>query len=500
MSTCQWNNWAGSLYASPAECPAPTSVADVQNIIKASKGKTVRAFGSGHSWTPLVPTDSVIVDPTGITDNGRKAWRWQQNGRDLVTYLPSARFSDVRAALTDTSVNLPLMYVPTAGVVQSINATGFAAAGCHGTGWMQPTVSDLVYAVEFVGADGQLHVFSEDTTPNEMNIVRVNLGMLGLITKITLKVEEMFRLHDVESVMETADVMGPNPASNNGQVDPSKLSALITGNDYVELFWFPWSGWYLDWVGKLGDGQMWVKQWNRTQAPPTTAPPQPPDWQDYFAEMTMELVAENTPKGSLGHGLIPGIQLAMWFVADAPTVFHYQDYAFPVVDLEVAIPIPCTGNNQYDFTNVVKAWYEIINIVRAAYGEDLFPLTVCQHARFIKNSQSLLSPAYEPEGSDTHYCWIEVLSAYPKKVQQASERDRMIADYNNLLQQIVPTWVNDMNGRPHWAKYWQNVTGIDVKSLYPAANRSQFNSLRSTLDPGGMFMNDFLKGLNLFGS
>jgi len=520
MSNCSWNNWAGSLYANPSSCENPTTVQQLQNLIAQNQGKTVRAAGTGHSWSPLIFSGTVpnalqlsLRGMTAPDGTNRKAYRWQKNGLDLVTYFPSAAWSDVRAALTDPSVSVPRMYLPTAGVLPSINATGFVAAGCHGTGWMQPTVSDLIYAIEFVSADGKVHSFSEEDTPNEMSAVRVNLGMLGLITQVTLKVEPMFRLRDQELALNTADVMGPNPGSS-GNVDPSKLSALITGNDYVELFWFPWSGW--QWLPKnqLSDGKMWVKKWNRTTDPLTPAPPQPPDWQNFFATVTMEFVAQNTPKGTAGHWMISGIEGAMWaalegtingippngFVAEAPTVFHYQDYAFPVIDLEIAIPIPATGKNQWDFSNIVKAWYGVVNKVRSAFDNDLFPLTVCMDARFIKNSQSLLSPAYEPAGSDTHYCWIEVLSAYPKQVTDAGERDVMIADYNRLVSEVGATWINDYKGRPHWAKYWQTIPGVDVKGLYPEANRNQFNTLRSSLDPSGMFMNPFLKQLNLFGA
>src|SRR5258708_1775620 len=264
MADCTWKNWAGSLYAEPAQCLNPASVADLQNIVTSNQGKTIRAAGTGHSWSPLVPTESVLVDPRGLTENGKKAWRWQQNGLDLVTVVPSASWIDVRAAITEPNGSLPQMAFPTSGVIPSINATGFIGAGCHGTGWNQPTVSDLVYAMEIVGADGQVHVFSEDATPNEMSAVRVNLGMLGMISKITFKVEDMFNLYDQELVMATADVMGPNPASNQGQVDPSKLSAMVTGNDYVELFWFPWSGASIFHPSSLTDGSLWVKLWNRT--------------------------------------------------------------------------------------------------------------------------------------------------------------------------------------------------------------------------------------------
>lgn len=509
-----WSNWAGSLYANPAQLPRPASVADLQAIVRQNQGRTLRAAGTGHSWSPLVPTTDVLIDPTGITDNGRKAWRWQKGDLNLVTFLPSAAWADVRDALTESDPAVPRLFLPTAGVVPSINATGFVAAGCHGTGWAQPTVPDLIYAIEFVGADGQVHVFSEDTTPNEMAAARVSLGMLGLITSITLKVDPMYRLWDQELIKPTADVMGPNPAETGGNVYPAALSRLVTGNDYVELFWFPWSGSGILHPTELDDGYIWVKQWNHTQDPPRDIPAQTPSWEDFVAALVMEQVAENTPVGAPAHWTIPVIEWGLWqslqqtiqqieqtngFVAEAPTVLLYQDKPFPIIDLEIALPIPASGANTWDFSNVVRAWYQVVNAVRAGYPNQVYPLTVCMHARFMQNSQALLSPAYVPAGDATHHCWIEILSAYPKAVPDAAARARMIADYNGLANSIAPTWIAEMHGRPHWAKYWQNLPGIDVAALYPPANLAAFNSLRRSLDPGGMFMNDFLKGLRLFG-
>jgi len=219
------------------------------------------------------------------------------------------------------------------------------AAGCHGTGWNQPTVSDLIYAIELVAADGTVHVFSEDTTPHEMNTVRVNLGMLGIITKVTLKVDPMYKLWDQERIVRTDMVMGANPESMGDEVDASKLHALVTGNEYVELFWFPGSGF---------DGFIWVKQFNRTQDDYRNIPARTDDdWVDSMAPSVMQWSAENPFS-------IPTVQRLAWqtindrvkaiestngFVADAPRVLHYQLKAFPILDLEVAIPIPASGPN-----------------------------------------------------------------------------------------------------------------------------------------------------------
>ena len=156
-----------------------------------------------------------------------------------------------------------ITYLSSTGPLPTINAAGFAAAGCHGTGWHQQTLSDLIYAVEFVGADGQVHVFSEETTPNDMATVRVNLGTLGIITKVTLRVEPLYRLQDQELVVPTENVMGPNPEKTDGEIRPANLHKLVTENEYVELFWFPGSGF---------DGEIWVKKFNRTTDDPRDVP------------------------------------------------------------------------------------------------------------------------------------------------------------------------------------------------------------------------------------
>jgi hypothetical protein len=526
MNPCNWVNWAGSLSASVSDCYQPKTAADVQAIILANHGKKVRPVGTSHSWSPLLYSglvvDSVLIDMSGVTDgNGTKARRWQRmcpktnTLLNLVTIFPAATWADVRAALTDPAVNLPEMYMSTSGVLPSINATGFLAVGGHGTGWMQPSLSQLVYEIELVAADGQLHVFSEHATPDLMDIVRVSVGMLGIITKITVKVDLMYLLRDQEYMVDAVEVMGPNPNDNQGQVDPTALSALVTGNQYVEVIWFPWSGFFREsFKGHLSDGEIWVKQWNRTTDPETQPPSLPSNWQDAVVSRLMEFVAEwPVTDGGLPFE-VHNRERKMWraiarqidrcppagFVAKAPLVLHYQDFFPPVLALEVAVPIPADGPNSWNFANIVKAWYQVVNLVRDACDRNSFPLTFCMNARFTKNSQCLLSPDYEPAGSRTHYCWFEILSAYPKQVADAETRAAMVADFGALVGQLGQTLLYGMNGRPHWAKYWQTIPQAlaKVSSFYPAANLSQFNALRKTLDPDDMFMNPFLESLNLF--
>ena len=55
-----WVNWSGGQSCVPAGRFSPTSVDHLAEFLKNSSGK-VRPVGSGHSFTPLVPTDGHIL-------------------------------------------------------------------------------------------------------------------------------------------------------------------------------------------------------------------------------------------------------------------------------------------------------------------------------------------------------------------------------------------------------------------------------------------------------
>ena len=491
-----WRNWAGNLSSVPDEIAQPAGLQDVQALVRNSGDSKIRCFGSKHSFSPLVvANDQTLVDLANYSGNGAKSWRWQQDGRDYVTFLPSAKWSDVRDSLTTRQSDWPQMYLSSTGALASINATGFVAAGCHGTGWNQPTVADYITEIELVAADGQVHVFSEAATPDEMPAIRANLGVLGIITKVTLGVEPLYKLHDQELVVPTENVMGPNPIKTGGEISTKNLHKLVTENEYVELFWFPGSGF---------DGEIWVKKFNRTQADVRDIPLRPDGWVDRMATDVMNWTAANPIFWNIVLPVAWGtirdrcnaIAAKGGFVAEAPRVLFYADQAFPILDLEVAMPVPATGAGNWDLGNIVRAWYAALNYAYKHQGE--FPLTTCLHARFTRSSQTLLSPAYSANPED-RVCWMEILSAYPKNEPDPRKRTEAMKPHLAMINEVIPTWINDFSGRPHWAKNWQYVEPrLNVRAMYPAGNLQRFNDLRRRLDPNGRFINPFLSQLNLF--
>src|SRR5579859_7826919 len=59
----QWRNWVGYESCTPARLETPEDSSALAALVRraASDGHQIRVVGSGHSFSPLVPTDGVLV-------------------------------------------------------------------------------------------------------------------------------------------------------------------------------------------------------------------------------------------------------------------------------------------------------------------------------------------------------------------------------------------------------------------------------------------------------
>ncbi len=59
----RWQNWSGSVQAAPRQIVKPHSVDELARLMGAygREGRRVRVAGAGHSFTPLVQSNDVLV-------------------------------------------------------------------------------------------------------------------------------------------------------------------------------------------------------------------------------------------------------------------------------------------------------------------------------------------------------------------------------------------------------------------------------------------------------
>jgi hypothetical protein len=114
-----------------------------------------------------------------------------------------------------------------------ISIGGAVATGAHGSSLKgSSTVSSYVVGMDVVGPDGNIQSFSEGTTgetdPSLWMALRTNLGLLGVVARLRLKLEPQFNMKvDVLYVSE-ADF-----------VADGGVARTVEQCDYVFLNWFP---------------------------------------------------------------------------------------------------------------------------------------------------------------------------------------------------------------------------------------------------------------------
>ncbi|MFD0278707.1 D-arabinono-1,4-lactone oxidase [Kitasatospora sp. NPDC127111] len=215
----RWTNWAGNQSAHPAKVVTPGTAEELaKEILRAAdQGRTVKAVGSGHSFTSIASAgDGVLVRPHALT-----AVRAVDREAGTVTVeagLPLARLNRLLAAAGLSLTNM--------GDIEVQTVAGATSTGTHGTGRDSGSLAAQIRALEIVLADGTVRHCSPTENPRLFQGARLGLGALGVITALTLAVEPAFLLTAHEQPMRFDEVL-------------DRLDDLTSVNEHFEFYWFP---------------------------------------------------------------------------------------------------------------------------------------------------------------------------------------------------------------------------------------------------------------------
>ncbi len=198
--TTPWRNWSGGLVANPAGRFSPASESELADFFGSSKG-TIRPVGSGHSFSPLVPTDGhlVVIDRlTGMLEHDAELM--------TATFAAGTRLGDMGAPLE--AVGQAMLNLPD---IDRQTLAGATATATHGTGIGFTCLSGMVTQLRLVTPGGEVVDVSAKNNADLFNAARVSLGALGVITRMTLEMRDSYRLkaknwvQPIEEVLETFD-------------------------------------------------------------------------------------------------------------------------------------------------------------------------------------------------------------------------------------------------------------------------------------------------------
>lgn len=218
-TTTGWTNWAGNQSARPSRVVTPASAAELAEVVRraAEEGRTVKAVGSGHSFTAIASAgDGVLVRPDALT-----AVRELDRTAGTVTVESGLPLSKLNRLLTAAGLSLTNM-----GDIEVQTVAGATSTGTHGTGRDSASISAQIKALEIVLADGSVRSCSPTENAELFQGARLGLGALGLVSAITFGVEPAFLLMAHEQPMSFDEVL-------------DGFDDFTAVNEHFEFYWFP---------------------------------------------------------------------------------------------------------------------------------------------------------------------------------------------------------------------------------------------------------------------
>ena len=201
-SSASWTNWGGNLKANPQKIWYPKDLNELKQIVQEAHTKNINVhpYGSGHSWSDLVPTDGYMINTRHlnrpITIDLEKKQVQVEAGMSL---------GDLNALLDKHGLALANV-----GRIYSQSIAGLTATGTHGTGHT-PSVSSFITGAELLTANGSLLTISEQENPELLPAIRLSLGGLGVIYSLTLQCVDSFFLSSRQYIDDLKGVLKKYP-------------------------------------------------------------------------------------------------------------------------------------------------------------------------------------------------------------------------------------------------------------------------------------------------
>ena len=385
-----WKNWAGDQHCAPARIARPTSEDELAQVVAqaAADGLSVRAVGSGHSFTDIACTDGLLVDTTGLQ---RVIDADAESG--LVTVQAGITLHDLGGLNARHGLALENQ-----GDIDTQALAGALATATHGTGVRFGNLSTRVVGMRLVTASGDIINLTQESDPEALRAARVSLGALGIASQVTIQCVPLYTLQRHDQPLPLADVL-------------DRLDEHIDGNDHFEFFLWPYTRTAL----------------TRSTVRSDVAPRPQAQWKRTLQEQVIE---NQVLKLSCGTGrrferLVPRLNRMM---AGAMSEARVQDHAYKVyatqrdvrfTETEYAIPR----------AHAREALERALALVERRKLPILFPFEV----RFAAGDDAFLSTAHERET-----CYIAAHQ------YTGMEFESFFRGFEEIM--------DSYGGRPHWGK------------------------------------------------
>lgn len=425
------SNWGKTFTYQPANFYNPSSLKDISSTILQcrAKEKQIRAIGSRYSYTPLICSKSAALSLDNFT--GIEEINYEELS---VVVRGGTKLADLEKALFAKNLSLYNL-----GDINEQTIAGLIATGSHGTGKNFGIASTQIMWIQMINAAGEIVECSAQDKPELFKAAQVSLGLLGIITKVKLKVLPRYYVDLERNVVDFDLALG------------NLLSSFENNRNY-EFFWFPYTNYVFE------------KRINIASSEPAHTSNFKKAFNDYVLEnAALWLICEISRMAPHLYRKHANSLLKKLNSNLHEQVASTQCYATKRLvnhrEIEYSIPI------QY----AVEAIKEIKELLDHHETHVSFPIEV----RCVASDDIYLSPNY-----NCNTVWIAVHS-YTKD------------QYKAVFQAVEKVFLK-YNGRPHWGKM-HTLSAIEISKLYP--HLDTFKSIRKENDPSGLFLSPYINQL-----
>ena len=386
-------NWAGNLRYSAKKVVYPETIEQLREAVLGIKcGK---ALGSKHSFNTVADTTETLISTSKLNQVlSLETTKGVVRTEAGIKYGDLALWLDQRGYAIHNLASLP-----------HISVAGACATATHGSGGTNGNLSTAVEAIEIMKADGTLESFDK-SDPKFYGTV-VNIGALGIVTKVALKVYLRFEV--------TQEVYENLP-----------MSALKDHFDEIYALGYSVSM-FTHWLDK-NINQLWVKK----KVDGTVKPGPKTIFGATAATTNLHPIKVNSPINCTDQMGVPG----PWY----ERLPHFKMGFTPSNGAEL----------QSEFFVPRKHAYDAIMAVEKLHPE-VSPLLFVTEIRSISADELWLSPAYKQDVTAIHFTWkpeIDMVMAILPKVEAA---------------------LKPFNYMPHWGKIF-TMNSTELHSRYPKFN------------------------------
>ena len=174
-------NWAGNITYSTDRVRQASTVEEIRSYLKAED--KLRVLGTRHCFNSIADSQHALLSVIPLQEMTLDA------AAHTVTVGAGVKYGQLGPYLEQNKFALHNL-----ASLPHISVAGACSTATHGSGERNANLASIVSALEFVTAEGDLVKLSRESDAAEFQGAVVGLGALGVITRVTLKVQPTYQV------------------------------------------------------------------------------------------------------------------------------------------------------------------------------------------------------------------------------------------------------------------------------------------------------------------